>query len=331
MQDSDLPIKFSIPWGFAAGGALIRPIPTASQIGITPGAASLTDGFPPLNALIIAAGGIPPNIADHNGILSQITLWLRWAQAGGPMVYDATFQAAIGGYPAGAKIGSATTVGRTWLSTVDNNVTNPDASGAGWVAFPVRGRSDFNGSTAWTVPVGTNFAAFEVWGSSSGSGGSASATAAGGAGGAGYSTKAISVKAGDVYTFASGAAGTAGTTGANGGSGGVTTLTGTGVSISIATSGFGGGSSGGGGGGPGALAGTGGDINLPGGNGGNGVINGTLYLGGPGGTSPFGGSVTGNTVGTAWSGNTPGGGGSGGANAQPGVVGTPGYLRINFG
>ena len=37
-------------------------IPVPSQIGITPGAASFTDGFPPLTATPIGSGGIPPRL-----------------------------------------------------------------------------------------------------------------------------------------------------------------------------------------------------------------------------------------------------------------------------
>ena len=60
MLASAIPIKFPIPFGNSAGGGYIRPIPQASQIGIANGAASLTDGFPPLNFLPLGSGGVPP-------------------------------------------------------------------------------------------------------------------------------------------------------------------------------------------------------------------------------------------------------------------------------
>src|SRR6185437_15933104 len=130
MQASSVPAKFPIPWANSAGGGFVRPIPTASQIGIQNGAASLTDGFPPLNATPIASGGVPPFMQDTNGILKQITQWLQWTQAGAPVAWDSTFSSEIGGYPQGAIVASATVAGKFWLSTADNNTSNPDLGGA---------------------------------------------------------------------------------------------------------------------------------------------------------------------------------------------------------
>lgn len=135
MQISGIPAKFSIPFANSAGGAYIRVIPTASQIGITNGAASLTDGFPPLTFLAVGAGGVPPFGQDFNGILNQITLWSQFQGAGGVPQFDGTFSTAIGGYPQGAIL-SSTTPGVAWLSTADNNTTNPDTGGAAnWIAL----------------------------------------------------------------------------------------------------------------------------------------------------------------------------------------------------
>jgi microcystin-dependent protein len=131
LTDAQIPAKFPIPWGASAGGAYIRPIPQSSQIGVQAGAASLTDGFPPVTFLPVGAGGTPPFGQDFNGILNQITLWNQWQQAGGPVKYDSAFSASVGGYPQGATIASAT-FGYVWLSLVDNNSTNPDAGGANW-------------------------------------------------------------------------------------------------------------------------------------------------------------------------------------------------------
>ncbi|KAA1174648.1 hypothetical protein FP026_29625, partial [Rhizobium tropici] len=74
MKASDIPVKFPIPFAASAGGGYIRAIPQASQIGITNGAASLTDGFPPLTFLPVGAGGTPPWGQDFNGILNEITV-----------------------------------------------------------------------------------------------------------------------------------------------------------------------------------------------------------------------------------------------------------------
>lgn len=139
MQQSDAPTRFNIPWANSAVSPYVRTIPQASQIGIQNCAASLTDGFPPLTFVPASAGGCPPVGADFNGILKQITQWSRWGSAGGPVFYNSAFSTAIGGYPKGAMLQSAILVGRVWLSTADNNATDPDAqdgTAANWVVQP---------------------------------------------------------------------------------------------------------------------------------------------------------------------------------------------------
>lgn len=132
MELADLPDRFTIPFAASAGGGYVRPIPVASQQSITPGAASLTDGFPPLNFLPVGAGGVPPFGQDMNGILKQITQWSQWQGAGGLPTYDGTYASDIGGYPQGALIAGVLS-GSWWLNLVDNNTSDPDAGGAGWI------------------------------------------------------------------------------------------------------------------------------------------------------------------------------------------------------
>lgn len=134
MQLTNTPGKLVLP--FANAGAK-NTIPTASQISITAGAASLTDGFPPLTRTPIAAGGVPPSGLDMNGILFQLSAILRWANAGGGYAYDAAFatDSNVGGYPKGARIMRSDGLGY-WFNTVENNTTDPEAAGAaaaGWV------------------------------------------------------------------------------------------------------------------------------------------------------------------------------------------------------
>lgn len=134
MQLTNTPGKLVLP--FANAGAK-NTIPTASQIGITAGAASLVDGFPPLTRTPIAAGGVPPSGLDMNGILFQLSAILRWANAGGGYAYDAAFatDSNVGGYPKGARIMRSDGLGY-WFNTVENNTTNPEGAGAvaaGWV------------------------------------------------------------------------------------------------------------------------------------------------------------------------------------------------------
>lgn len=141
MKYNQIPAKFPIPWAANAGGGFISPIPTASQIAINPGRASLNDGFPPLNFQPVGAGGVPPFGQDMNGILNAITLWSRWQAAGGQARYDATFATAIGGYPMGAML-SGSTSGTVWLNTVDDNITDPEGvSPAGWINLATQSAS----------------------------------------------------------------------------------------------------------------------------------------------------------------------------------------------
>jgi hypothetical protein len=129
MLASQVPASFPIPFANAAGAGFIRSIPQASQIGVQNGAASLTDGFPPLTFLAVTAGGVPPFGQDMNGLLNQISAGVQWQQVGGNPTYNASFAVAIGGYPNGAVLQSGDGTG-FWRSTVDNNTTDPDASAA---------------------------------------------------------------------------------------------------------------------------------------------------------------------------------------------------------
>ncbi len=161
MQASNAPSKSAVP--FADSGTK-NTIPVASQIGVTPGAASFTDGFPPLTMTPLAAGGVPPYGADFNGILNFLSAAVRWAQAGGGYPYDGAFSTAVGGYPRGARVLSADGTG-AWRSISDNNTTDPDAGGAGWVAAaPVglAGNASNLRSSISTAAATTTFTADEV-------------------------------------------------------------------------------------------------------------------------------------------------------------------------
>lgn len=133
MLASDIPGKFPVPFANGASGTnKTVPIPTGTTGTYR---ASLADGFPPQTFLAIGAGGTPPDGRDFNGLLFEISGWSRWQQAGGPIVYDGAFSAAIGGYPNGAVI-STNPHGGLWLCTADNNTTDPDGgSPANWVSL----------------------------------------------------------------------------------------------------------------------------------------------------------------------------------------------------
>jgi hypothetical protein len=158
MQQSDHPSRFPIPFGASAGASYIRTIPTDP---VTPSGsdapASLTEGFPPECFLPESSGGIPPNGKDFNGILNQITAMCRWLAAGGPAVYNSAFATAIGGYPKGARLTSTSNPGLEWISTADNNLTDPGGgSAANWVrATPYRILKE--GTLIGTLVAGTQY------------------------------------------------------------------------------------------------------------------------------------------------------------------------------
>lgn len=152
-----MPTKVTLPWGTNAGGDFIRQVPNTT---VTPGAASFATGFPPLTFTPVDAGGIPPFGKDMNGVLNQLTAWARWQAAGGPAKYDPAFQTAINGYPLHAMVESLTTPFLRWISTADDNMTNPDAGGAGWrtPVFPDVGTDGLTISADPAQPRGANLA-----------------------------------------------------------------------------------------------------------------------------------------------------------------------------
>lgn len=95
------------------------------------GRAGFDRGFPSINMTPKTAGGIPPFGQDFNGILFDVTLALQYLQAGGSFPYDGTWATAVGGYPVGALVSRSDNAG-LWRNTVADNVTDPEAGGAGW-------------------------------------------------------------------------------------------------------------------------------------------------------------------------------------------------------
>ena len=159
MQASNIPAKVAIPFASGASAGYVRPIP-ATQPGGSPGTANFTTGFPPECFVPLGAGGVPPNGEDFNGILLYITEALQWLQAGGLPGYDSTFSTAIGGYPSGAIVARANGHG-FWISTVDNNTSDPDTGGAHW---NVCGVGSFNGRTGDITPASGDYTVSQVTG-----------------------------------------------------------------------------------------------------------------------------------------------------------------------
>jgi hypothetical protein len=115
-------------------GGKTFPFPVPSQQSVLNGAASLTDGFVPLNMTNPTDGGVPPFGIDMNGILFIVSSWAAFFAAGQYPVYDATLQTAMGGYALGARVQQAANPEAFWTSTVSGNMTDPDTGGAGWIS-----------------------------------------------------------------------------------------------------------------------------------------------------------------------------------------------------
>lgn len=337
MQDSAIPAKFPVIWASTPDAGTFRTVPTAPPAQL--GAASLQKGFPLATITPIAAGGSWPFGQDFNGILNQITAWQQWAQAGGPMTYDSAFSSAIGGYPKGALL-AASSLSSVWLSTVDNNTTDPDTGGAGWLAryWGLTNLVVFNASTTWTAPAGVYLIYLEgVWGAGGGGGGALGFHSGGSAGGGGeWRSGFFPVVPGTAYTVTIGSGGTGGSgvTPSNGGPGGTTSF-----ASFIAAVGGSGGSAGNGvvstTPGAGGTGGSGGQDSNPGAPGSlpTEVVSGTIQVG-EGGASGFGtpANLQSNTTisSNGAPGLSPGGGGCGGALTGNGGAGAHGKIRMWF-
>lgn len=327
MQYSQLPTKFQIAFASGAGAGYIRAIPTASQIGINNGAASLTDGFVPLNFQPVGSGGIPPSGQDFNGILNQITAWCRAQAAGQLTTFDPTFSGAIGGYPMFAVLAS-TTPGVMWISTADNNTTNPDgSSSSGWTPIGYRPpvtTQIFLTSGTFTWPQKVTQIRVRCWaagGSTAASSGTGNYT--NGAGGGGYAEKYISgVAPGTQIPVTVGIGGARQTNNVAGQDGGTSSF----GTYCGATGGRG--ASGTPGAGADSGYGYGGDLNFPGGQGYGAYLNNFAGSGGNGGGGGGAGGPGGQSVAT--DGRLPGGGGAGAGTGSLGSNGGNGLILVDM-
>jgi hypothetical protein len=124
MQQSNAPSKIYVPFAQNDSSKVNVPVTTTDAT-----RASQSLGFPPLTGEPPESGGVPPQLEDFNGAINQIASIAWWVMGGNFYPYDATFAASsyIGGYANGAKLLRLDNTG-DWLNTVDNNVTNPDAT-----------------------------------------------------------------------------------------------------------------------------------------------------------------------------------------------------------
>lgn len=343
MQISGAPAQIVLPW--ANGDATkTNPIPVPSQQGITPGAASWTDGYPPLCATPVSSGGLPPTKADTNGVLYQMSAVDVWTCAGGGFPFSSAFSTAIGGYPKGALVLNAAGNGY-WISTVDNNVSDPDTGGAGWLFFspisltttgagaatlssagvlniptPSFEKQVFTSSGTFTIPAGVTAFRWTIVGAGGAGGGGASGVSGGG-GGAGGTARVLATgyTPGNTIAVTVGTGGT-GSAGANGTNGSASSIASGTQSITPVTASPGSGGSSGatnaGYGGSGGTTTNGDADSTNGGDGSTGTSNSTS-AGVSGGASSMGGGgrgFYGGTTGNGSPGEAYGSGGGGGSS-----------------
>lgn len=337
MQQSNVPTK--VPTIFASSALptdVTNPIPNAAQSG---GLASWPTGFQPINFTQVAAGGVPPWGKDINGLFLVLSAWAQWQAAGGPIFYDSTFAANIGGYPKGTIVQSTTYSELFWLCSADNNSSNPDTGGANWLplSFNVsRGTQAFSISSTFTVPSGVSSVYARVWGAGGGGGGCTTNAGAGSGGGGGeYREGALSVLPGQTVTIVVGSGGAGGAAGVNGTAGTLSSVTVPSGSQIISNPGTGGfrstggvavgsvGQGGSGGSGGFAIGGTSGSFGI-------GPFQDGTYLGGLGGPAYSTSISTPNQGSIGHFGAFPGGGGSGSSANDSGGAGAPGFCVLNW-
>lgn len=119
-------------------GGKTSPFPAASQIGVTPGAASLNDGFPPANMTALTAGGVPPFGVDANGILYLLSAHIAAIAAGQQYNYEAALETPMGGYALGAVVQQEADPTAFWINMTSGNATDPDTAAplgsTGWMS-----------------------------------------------------------------------------------------------------------------------------------------------------------------------------------------------------
>lgn len=292
MNRSDSPKKQPVPFGINGQREDLLPTTPAGD-----NTASYSDGFPPVTMILKAAGGLPPKGQDFNQILYELSNLSRWTSTGAMFGFDAAFATSISGYPQGAVVisddGSA-----IYMNTINGNTSNPNTGGAGWknlVEYLNLSNSSgyvgrkineqwFTSSATYTPTPGTKRIKVTITGGGGGGGGAFNGGGSGdnfsGGGGASGSTGIKWFNITDISSFNI-VIGAGGSEAAKGGNSTFSGITATGGAPSQVTTVFASGGTG--------VAGSGADVNIPGGDGGDGQ-NGTRLLNGYGGASFWGGS-----------------------------------------
>ncbi|CAI9399098.1 hypothetical protein [Lelliottia sp. T2.26D-8] len=232
MKRTDAPKKQPVPFGVNGPREDLLPTTPAGN-----NQASYDSGFPPVTMILKSAGGLPPKGEDFNQILFELSALNRWASSGTLNSYDSTFATSIGGYAKGSMVLSDSGL-IIYMNTVDDNSTNPNTGGAGWVnllAFLGLGDGSgrylgtrvFTASGTYTPTAGTKKVVVTVVGGGGGGGGTfatnASQNAAGSGGGGGAEAVGVFTTGFSGVAMVIGSAGVSAAA-ANGTDGGVTSF-----------------------------------------------------------------------------------------------------------
>ncbi len=131
MKYSELPSVITSLFASGASSSAVTDIPD-TQASSGDGRVSWELGYPPETMIARSAGGVPPYGQDANGIGKKLSQYIQALQAGNIPKWTQDFANAIGGYPSGALAADPSTVGVFWVSTADDNTTQPGANGASW-------------------------------------------------------------------------------------------------------------------------------------------------------------------------------------------------------
>lgn len=152
MNTTGLPKKQPVPFGLNGQREdLLSTTPAGDNT------ASYDAGFPPVTMILKAAGGLPPKGQDMNQILFELSAIARWMNAGASYPFDATFAAAVGGYPKGAVVPTSNGTGY-WLNQTENNSATPEAVATvntGWVPIDQYGTTSITGLASTSVTLTT--------------------------------------------------------------------------------------------------------------------------------------------------------------------------------
>jgi hypothetical protein len=134
-----------IPFGKNATAGTIEPIPETAGPGDGPQKATWNYGFPQVTMTPLAAGGIPPQGQDVNGVLNAISEHTVFVGGGGQYKWSTEYVAETGGYSIGDVIQADDGL-NSYVSLVNTNTDNfntaPGSIGVSWDLYAGRKTQD---------------------------------------------------------------------------------------------------------------------------------------------------------------------------------------------